>query len=227
MKRDFPIIKNIEDVLPAIEGRDEFVIAEREGLRIINYLVAYKDTFAIDEEDLMWNHGRMIPKGLMRRECRGLIFRWKGVLLSRPFHKFFNLDEREETQLRNVNMGEDHVIFEKMDGSMIRPVEIASEKFALATKMGVTDIAKQAEAFVDSWDPLKKANFWHQMTMACMKGITPIFEFVSPNNRIVVNYDSPDLVLLAVRNNETGMYVPNLSDWEKEGFQCRTVAWIA
>ena len=39
MNYDFPVIKNISDVLPAIEGRDEFVVAEKDGYNVINYNV--------------------------------------------------------------------------------------------------------------------------------------------------------------------------------------------
>ena len=36
MNYEFPIINNISDVLPAIEGRDEFVVAVKEGLSLIH-----------------------------------------------------------------------------------------------------------------------------------------------------------------------------------------------
>ena len=40
MKYRFPHITHINDVLPAIEGRDEFIVAEREHYTVINYMVA-------------------------------------------------------------------------------------------------------------------------------------------------------------------------------------------
>jgi RNA ligase len=39
-------------------------------------------------------------------------------------------------------------------------------------------------------------------------GMTPIFEFTAPDNRIVVRYDESRLTLLAVRWNNTGEYLP-------------------
>ena len=45
MNYEFPIINKISDVLPAIEGRDEFVVAEKEGYTVINYNVMMADTF--------------------------------------------------------------------------------------------------------------------------------------------------------------------------------------
>ena len=42
----------------------------------------------------------------------------------------------------------------------------------------------------------------------CVKNdITPIFEYVSPTNRIVVPYANTDLILLRMRNNTTGKYL--------------------
>jgi len=115
---NFPKIKTIEDVLPAVEDRKEFVVAERDFGTVINYNVQMTDTFNIDEDDLMSNYGRAIPKGIMRRECRGLIFGLDGKIMSRPFHKFFNIGEREETQFAAIDMSRDHVVMEKMDGCL-------------------------------------------------------------------------------------------------------------
>ena len=208
MNYEFPIIERIEDVLPAIAGRDEFIVAEREGYTVINYNVGFADTFNIDPDDVMENHGRMIPKGLMRRECRGLIFGTDGSLMSRPFHKFFNLGEREETQLHNIDFSRPHVIMEKMDGSMIRPIWVRGDQregdylaaLRLATKMGVTDTAVAAEAIVT------RAQMEWMMIMF-RQGVTPLFEFISPENRIVIEYDRAELVLLAMRVNRTGEYL--------------------
>jgi len=199
MNYEFPIIERIEDVLPAIEGRDEFIVAERPGYKVINYNVGFEDTFTIDENDLMENYGKMIPKGVMRRECRGLIFYTDGRLMSRPFHKFFNVGEREETLVHNLDLSAPHVIMEKMDGSMIRPIMVDG-KLRLATKMGVTDTSIAAEAIVTvaqlEW-----------MEIMFVQGVTPLFEFISPENRIVIEYDRNELVLLALRVDRTGEYL--------------------
>jgi RNA ligase len=199
MNYKFPTIKRIEDVLPAIAGRDEFVVAERDGFTVINYNVGYADTFTIDEDDVMLNHGVMIPKGIMRRECRGLIFYPDGGIMSRPFHKFFNVGERDETQMHCIDMSQPHILYEKMDGSMIRPMMV-NGVFRLGTKMGVTDTSIAAEA-VQTMDLIK----WMDVVMR--QNLTPLFEFVSPDNRIVLKYDKPELVLLAIRYNITGKYV--------------------
>jgi RNA ligase len=196
MHYTFPEIRTIEDVLPHIEGRDEFVVAEREDYTVINYIVAMADTFDMTGPDDL--------TGAMRRECRGLIFDRDGVLMSRPFHKFFNVNERAETQAHVVALDLlfDHVIMEKMDGSMIRPI-LVDGYLRLATKMGVTNVAMDAETWLAAQDSEYKE--WLRFYMD--NGYTPIFEWVSPFNQIVLAYEIEDLVLLAIRDNVTGEYL--------------------
>jgi RNA ligase len=199
MHYTFPTIRTIEDVLPHIEGRSEFIVAEREFGTVINYLVAFQDTFTME--------GPGDLGGAIRRECRGIIFDTEGNIMSRPFHKFFNVNEREETQTHVIYMSEPHVIMEKMDGSMIRPVRL-NGMIRLATKMGVTDVAIEAEE-------LLTASQYDWLDSVMLTGVTPIFEYVAPTNKIVIEYSEPKLVLLAMRNNFYGhYYMPHWTPFE-------------
>ena len=191
---DFPQINHINDVLPHISGKDEFRVMEKDWYTVINYAVSFEETFKWDNDD---------PVGsIVRRECRGLIFDTEtGNLISRPYHKFFNAGEKEETQLNKINLYEPHVVLEKLDGSMIRPIP-TPEGFRLATKAGVTDVAMNAEVFVA--DKSHYARFIHK----CLSiNVTPIFEWVSRKNRIVVDYPTDNLILTGMRYNDTGNYV--------------------
>jgi RNA ligase len=198
MHYTFPEIRTISDVLPHIEGREEFVVAEREGYTVINYIVAMADTFDMTGPDDL--------SGAMRRECRGLIFDRDGVLMSRPFHKFFNVNERAETQTHEIDMSQPHVIMEKMDGSMIRPI-LVDGYLRLATKMGVTNVAMEAEAWLAAQDPSLKD--W--LRQCVEDSVTPIFEWVSPFNQIVLAYEEADLVYLGTRCNTSGWYMMDKS----------------
>jgi len=191
MHYKFPEIRTIADVLPAIAGRDEFVVAERDFGTVINYLVAMPDTFKMEgPDDVM---------GAIRRECRGMIFYPEGDIMSRPYHKFFNVNEKEETQSHRLDLTRDHVVMDKLDGSMIRPVRMHG-MVRLATKMGVTDIAMEAEKLLD----VDQYN-WLDDMMA--DGFTPIFEYIAPTNKIVVEYVEPKLILTGVRETVSGVYV--------------------
>ena len=198
MHYQFPVIRHINDVLPHIEGRDEFIVAEREGYSVVNYVVSMSDTFDMTGPDDL--------TGAIRRECRGLIFDRDGNLMSRPFHKFFNVNERMETMSHYIDMSQSHVIMEKMDGSMIRPI-LVDGHLRLATKMGVTDVAMQAETWLAARDPSMKE--W--LRQCVHDSVTPIFEWVSPFNQIVLAYEEADLVYLGTRDNTTGVYVMDTS----------------
>lgn len=205
----FPEIQSIDDVLPAIRDHKEFIVAEREGYKVINYMVQTPDTFGVP---MTWEKLAKRPEGepilsftpndLIRRECRGLIFSDSGELISRPYHKFFNLGEKMDTQIHHVDFSSPHKKLIKLDGSMIRPIYFKEQNgFRLGTKMGITDVAMKAEVFVS--ENLKYFNLFR----ACQeKNITPIFEWLSPNNRIVINYETDNLVVTAFRNTNTGEY---------------------
>ena len=193
MNYDFPEIKTIQDVLPHIEGCTEFRVMEKDWYSVVNYMVSLEETFRWDSDD---------PVGsTVRRECRGLIFNREGELVSRPYHKFFNVGEKEETQLNKVNLYEPHVVLEKLDGSMIRPIP-TPEGFRLATKAGVTDVAMNAEVFIAD-----KPHYATFIRKCFQRNTTPIFEWCSRANRIVVDYPEDQLILTGIRDNDTGEYV--------------------
>jgi RNA ligase len=194
MNYDFPQIKTIDDVLPHISGREEFRVMEKEGYTVIKYAVAFDDTFQWDSND---------PVGsAIRRECRGITFDTKGNLICRKYHKFFNVGEKEETQLNKINLYEPHIVLEKLDGSCVIP-QPSPDGFVLTTKSGVTEISQQAEEFIS--DKPHYAKFIHSMFDG---KLTPIFEWVSRKNRIVVDYENDNLILTAIRNTEMGNYLP-------------------
>lgn len=207
----FPVITNISEILPALDGRDEFVVADKGGYTVIDYRYVLVDSF---------DHP-------LRRECRGLKFCSKtGELLARPLHKFFNYGEKPETQLtgeHRIRFDHPHVVMEKMDGSMIHPCLIISldaegqrvEELLFMTRMGHTDVAKEAEALflnedidTEIGDYIVRAPRRVAIQQYIEDGFTPVFEYVGPDNRIVEAYEEPRLVLLHVRETENGLYAP-------------------
>ena len=207
MNYQFPVIRHLDDVRPAIEGRDEFIIAERDWGYVVNYMVAMADTFpsthVVDEMGFiqfdLW--------AAIRRECRGLLFHKDGSIMARRLHKFFNINERDETQFGAIDFTQPHVILEKLDGSMITPV-VTDAGIRWGTKMGLTDVGMGAELFVAQHPQYDQFARW------CMDenaGFTPIFEWCSRKQRIVVDYPEDRLVLIAARDIKSGEYVNH--DW--------------
>jgi len=199
MKYKFPEINHIDEVREAIAGRDEFIVAERDGFLVLNYLVNFEDTFPIpDTKDPALN--RLYT---LRRECRGLKFYPDGAVAARPYHKFFNVNERPETLDYNLDFNQGFTILDKLDGSMIHPMRLDGN-IVWCTKMGLTDTAQFAQQYVDS---VIQSMAYHEFADEMMTaGKTPIFEWCSRDSRIVVDYPEDQLILTAIRDNRTGLY---------------------
>jgi RNA ligase len=190
----FPRITHIDQVLAAIAGRDEFVVKvdEEHGYTVINYLVNFEDTFppVVDE------------RTAILRECRGITFDTEtGRVIARKYHKFFNLGERAETLPENVDWSKPYRRFKKLDGSMITPLLIKGN-VRFATKMGLTGVA----APVDQW-AADKDRYHELCSYMISQDKTPIFEWCSRVQRIVIDYAVTDLVLTGVRENISGEYM--------------------
>jgi RNA ligase len=177
----FPLIKHIDDVLPHIADKPEIARIEKDGYTVLDYIYAGISTFDND----------------FARECRGIKFDSQGNLIGRPFHKFFNLNEKEETMFENQPWHVAYRIMNKWDGSMIHPALVNGE-LVFMTRKGVTDVALQAMRECD-YDA-------DEMIRLLKDGYTPIYEFVSPNNKIVIHYDEARLVPINLRHRETGRY---------------------
>lgn len=183
----FPRIEHIDQVLAHFEGRNEFTVGTRDGFTVIDYNYILPDTF--DDP--------------VRLEGRGMKFCSKtGKILARPFHKFFNLSEKPHTQFEALPWHLPFVVQEKYDGSMIHPA-IIDGKLLLMTRKGVSDVAQQAMR--ECLTP----ELAQQMRECVEWGATPVFEYTSPNNRIVIEYEKPALRLLAMRKMICGTYESN------------------
>lgn len=199
LKYDFPRIETLADVAKYIDNvdfKDSFYIHRKDWYTVVGYHVNFEHTFKWHDDD---EFGSAI-----RRECRGLIFNSDNELISRPYHKFFNVGEKEELGIDQVDFNTPHRVYEKLDGSMIRPIPIDMKTgdFRLGTKAGVTDVAMNAETWVAS-----KPNYNTFIRQMVTYGLTPIFEWCSRKNRIVVDYPEDRLVLTAIRDTIDGNYL--------------------
>lgn len=187
---------NLELVKKAIEGKDEFRIFERDGFIVVDYMITKADTFMHEDPNLQ----RVL------RELRGIAFSADGqTVISRPYDKFFNIGEKEETQWDNIDFTQPHKVLNKLDGSMIRTIPVGDNKFRLGTRAGITHVSMQAERF---WvQPHNYARYQAFFEMAELRDITPIFEYVGPSNRIVLHYAQENLILTGMRFRHTGEYL--------------------
>lgn len=195
----FPVIYNIEDVLPHLT--DEFAVRENGWFKTVVFNVQTKETFADPDEEGISDEERHHRK--IRLECRGLKFdSLTGEILARPFHKFFNVNERNWTKTEKIDVKKPHVFQEKIDGSMIHPIFCPDGGIDWHTKAGHTYVSDIVLDFIED-----KPEYRTFAEKILKEKKTPLFEFVSPKNRIVLDYGKENMILLAIRDNHTGEYM--------------------
>jgi len=186
----------LADALLAVEGRREFSVKRYDGLVSIDYQVTLSDSF----------------DGI-RANFRGIVFdEITEEIISLPLHKFYNVNQTAETQfdlLKDCTA----TIYEKADGSLIHAFKhpIRQEILTATRASTETPQAKAARNFALQNHWLTALLHEHIDT-----GWTPIFEYVAPNNQIVVFHKKPRLIYLISRNRRTGEY------WYDDRFEDKT-----
>jgi len=144
---------------------------EKDGLILYNY--TDKCTF-----ERAWDEYTI--------RSRGIIFeKDTGEIIARPFPKFFNLGEMENVTLDNLP-DELYSVWEKMDGSL-GIVYYYNNKWNVATRGAFT-----SDQAIKGAELLKKYN-----TSILTPGTTYLVEIIYPSNKIIVNYENKEeLVLL-------------------------------
>jgi RNA ligase len=200
----FPVVHSLDEVAIAIQGRPEFTIKDRKDFLTVGYKHPRSLSFpeVPDYDPREYARDGSDPKSLaILRECRGLAFDRDGVPISRPFHKFFNINERPETDSTLINLAAPHTVLDKLDGQMVRPIPLG-DGYRLATKKEISPFSIAAERYVAEnpvYDDFIRAQI--------REGATPIFEWCSPDSEIVLPHQRPSLTLLAIRNVRTGEYL--------------------
>lgn len=128
------------------------------------------------------------------RTCRGLIVRGDGLVLARPFEKFFNVGEAGAADIPSYH---EVVVTDKIDGSLAILYPLPNGEYAIATRGSFT--SPQAIAATEIWRRR------YQGVFDPYPEYTYLFEFVDPGNRIVVDYgDLSDLVYLTAIDTALG-----------------------
>lgn len=185
----FPILTTDFELRTAVADREEIrFMKQPNGTTVCSYIVAGADTFRCN----------------FSREARGVVFDENGFTIARPLHKFFNVNERPETQVSQLDWTQVSRVMLKRDGSMIHTVKLAEDgrNFTVKSKKSFeSDVAVQSKKWL-----LHRENFVRFCTDVTALGLTAIFEWTSPTARIVVGYKVEELQLLHVRDNITGQY---------------------
>lgn len=183
----FPVIERLSDMLPIVEKHPEFMIVKDQyNFTTITY-------------------GIITPKlfdSPLLRECRGIVFGPDGELVARPFHKFFNIGEIDYTQVHEIDFKRIVSVEEKLDGSHIYFIRHEGNWIGRTHKPTGTNgyQARAATAF------LKRRPALIRLLNELGPNHTANFEYVAPNNQVLLPYKDESLVLLAVRHNSSGRY---------------------
>ena len=146
----------------------------------------------------------LLPSAL---ECRGIMFELDEDqnpvrIASRPMEKFFNLNETPFTM--NLDLSKAQYMMTKEDGSLVSSY-VEDDRVRLKSKTSInSEQAVEASSMLADIDNEALAN---RLIELGNDGFTANFEYCSPTNRIVLNYAEKSLILLNVRDNETGEYI--------------------
>lgn len=150
-------------------------------------------------------------------QCRGLIADEQGQVVARPWAKFFNYGEQNDAQLALDAPVE---VTDKLDGSL-GILYRAGDEWAIATRGSFA-----SEQALHATEVLRAKYAAFEPPAGC----TVLFEIVYPGNRIVVDYNGlDDLLLLGAVDIETGKTfgpaeVPEWRGPRAEVFSARTLA---
>ena len=178
-------IENLLDTKNLISRIDEGMITFQEHptlpLRVYNYT----------------HEAQQVPPLEWDREmslCRGLIVDDKGLVVARPFPKFWNYGQTGAAELKGIPE-----VTEKLDGSLGIYWCYKGER-GIATRGSFT--SEQA-----LW-----ATEWFRKNLGYLSWpdplMTPLFEIIYGKNQIVVKYPFEGLVLLSFIDIETGLEPP-------------------
>ena len=148
-------------------------------------------------------------------ECRGVMFELDDNnnpirIAARPPKKFFNLFENPFTEdIKDDQVG---LAFKKEDGSLISSFIDKGELFLKSKGSLFSQQVLDAQKWLydERRKPLLECLKWY-----AENSITINMEWVSPDNRVVLTYEEPRLIILNARHNITGEYI-DLEDLVKD-----------
>jgi T4 RnlA family RNA ligase len=116
--------------------------------------------------------------------------------------KFFNVNQVEETQMDKIYKKKIKSITSKEDGSLIAYMNLPNGEIFAKTQAGFTN--DQSVAAMQLYHTQKDVKTFVDKSL--LADCTPLFEYVSYDNRIVLKYDKKEVRLIGIRENDTHLY---------------------
>ena len=140
------------------------------------------------------------------RELRGLTFVFNEDGSYRRFlmlKKFWNVGQVPETQIDIISKKNIKSIYDKLDGSCVHFIQLPNGRVVAKAKSSFDhDSVNMARHEYQNNEKIRNLVDW-----SIGNNIQLIFELVSPQNKVVLNYSSTSLVLLRCRNQDTGEFI--------------------
>jgi T4 RnlA family RNA ligase len=199
-------ILNYEDCIKICKSNECFYeskhVIDGFNVSLFNYRIAGYNDFV-----------NPIPgSNMSAKELRGIcfVFNKDGSVYNRYLllEKFFNLNQTPESMYSVVKDYKIVHVNNKEDGSIASFIRLPNGRVIGKSKMSF--ISEQSIAITKIYENNYRIREFVDWTLD--NDIVAIFEYVSPENRIVLNYKNSDLILLRLRDNKTGRHL-NLIDY--------------
>jgi T4 RnlA family RNA ligase len=202
-------IPSYEEALEIVKSNDTFYETKHKvdeyNVSTFNYRLSTYDDFINPIK------GKDVNAKEMRSIC--YVFNNDGTYKTYlALQKFWNLNQVEETMYGVVKNYDVVEIHDKADGSLCSFIKLPNGKVVGKTQNSFDN--EQTEIINDLYkfdDKIQDFIEWCESN-----NYSAIFEFVSFKNKIVLDYDKSELILLKVRNNTTGEYI---EDYDSMGLK--------
>lgn len=199
--------KEIHDTLKSDEfhfENEELFITMMKRVNVHHHIVDEHSFIQFDYSKIIgrwWN--------VLTENSRGIVYSYPEMeVLSLPFHKFYNLNERKKTEFDSLNHNQPSYLVEKLDGTMIHVFEYKGELFT-ATRGAIAKSSFTMKAM----ELLKEKADMGALLTFVKKGYTPVFELLLTQDHedsLVVVYEEEAIRLIGVRERSSGDYIhPN------------------
>lgn len=161
-------------------NKDDFYINEKNFNGEIVYLVFPKNV------GVKWTNDNLI--------FRSSVWNKEGELISASYKKFFNWQEQPDIDPPPYNIGNCNLL-EKIDGSTLI-ISCYKNNLIIRTRGSIDTFTLANHHEIDLFKQKYPKIF--DFNNYCQSNCSYIYEWVSPENRIVLNYSEPDLYLTNV-----------------------------
>lgn len=176
----------------------------RKTLNQLEYYLSNKDDFTVkkhSEKDLYiikYKHPQVDWSNEYTLQARGIVLDGEGNIVARPYPKFFNLGElrgRDDLDRKTRRLSEwnsdKYEVLEKLDGSLVTVFSHEDELMFASSGNLEGEFPNKFKSWFDK--NLIKAQ--KKYLLGLTENYTLMFEYISPDNRVVVPYNKTEMVL--------------------------------